>query len=64
MSEKINYQFINSQTGNTIAYLSLAITLNKEEQNAKLEKKKVLLATAHKLNIDLIYWQNKDHPIR
>jgi hypothetical protein len=64
MGEKINYQFINSQTGNTIAYLSLPIGLNKEEQIAKLEKKKTLLAVSHKLSIDLIYWQDKDHPIR
>jgi hypothetical protein len=64
MGGKINYQFINSQTGNTIAHLSLPGTLSKEEQIAKLEKKKILLAVSHKLSLDLIYWQDKDHSIK
>jgi hypothetical protein len=64
MDAKRYYEFINSQTGNVIAHLSLSFTLNKEEQSVKLEKRKILLATSHKLNLDLIYWQDKDYPIR
>ncbi|TWJ04675.1 hypothetical protein JN11_00395 [Mucilaginibacter frigoritolerans] len=64
MGAKKYYEFINSQTGNIIAHLSLSLALNKEEQKEKLEKRKALLATSHKLNLDLIYWQDKDHPIR
>ncbi|MGZ3871308.1 MAG: hypothetical protein ACXVJD_00235 [Mucilaginibacter sp.] len=64
MGAEITYEFVNSQTGNIIAYFSLPEALDKEERTAKLEQKKILLATAHKLRIDLIYWQDKDHPIR
>jgi hypothetical protein len=63
MGSKNYYEFINSQTGNVIAHLSLSLSLNKEEHSIKLKKRKILLATSHKLNLDLIYWQDRDHPI-
>ncbi len=63
MGEKKHFEFINSQTGNTIAYLSLPASLNKEEQLQKLEEKRAGLATEHKLRLDLIYWQDKNNAI-
>ena len=63
MAEKNHFEFINSQTGNTIAYLSLPASLDKEEQLQKLEEKRVSLATEHKLRLDLIYWQDKNSAI-
>ena len=63
MAEKKHFEFINSQTGNTIAYLSLPASLDKEEQLQKLEEKRVSLATEHKLRLDLIYWQDKNSAI-
>jgi Mg2+/citrate symporter len=62
MSGKLHYEFINSQTGNVIASLSLQTILGKKERTRKLEEKKTELATTHKLK--LIYWQDKDHRIQ
>ena len=64
MEKELHYEFINSQTGNVIAYLSLRSILGKKEQTGKLEEKKAEVATANKLNIALIYWQDKNHPIQ
>ncbi|TSJ35878.1 hypothetical protein FO440_23425 [Mucilaginibacter corticis] len=54
------YEFINSQTGNTIAHATLPGNLSDAEKNAKLEVKRVLLANAHHISLNLIYWQNKN----
>lgn len=64
MEKKLHYEFVNSQTGNVIAYLSLLTILDKKEQTGKLEEKKAELATSNKLNIELIYWQDKKHRIQ
>jgi hypothetical protein len=64
MTEKKHFEFINSQTGNTIAYLSIPASLSKEEQTQKLEEKRASLATEHKLRLDLIYWQDKNSAIK
>jgi len=63
MGETIHFEFINSQTGNTIAHLSLPASLDNEKQRQKLEEKRASLATAHKLSLDLIYWQDKSSSI-
>ncbi|MDB5155716.1 MAG: hypothetical protein JWR50_423 [Mucilaginibacter sp.] len=63
MNTKTYYEFVNSQTGNVIAHLTLASASDKKDHKKKLEAKKVHLATTHKLNLNLIYWQDKDHPI-
>ena len=63
MTEKKQFEFINSQTGNTIAYLSVPASLSKEEQTQKLEEKRASLATEHKLRVDLVYWQDKSSAI-
>jgi hypothetical protein len=63
MAEKKHFEFINSQTGNTIAYLSMPASLGKEEELQKLEEKRASLATEHKLRLDLIYWQDKSNAI-
>ena len=63
MTEIKQFEFINSQTGNTIAYLSVPALLSKEEQTQKLEEKRASLATEHKLRIDLVYWQDKSSAI-
>ena len=59
-----HFEFINSQTGNVIAYLSIPADLNEKEKNEQLEKKKAELAISNTLFIDLIYWQEKDHEIQ
>jgi len=64
MEKELHYEFVNSQTGNVIAYLSLLAILGKKEQTGKLEEKKAELATTNKLNIELIYWQDKEHRIQ
>ncbi len=63
MADKKHFEFINSQTGNTIAYLSMPASLNSEEQTRTLEEKRASLATEHKLRIDLVYWQDKSSPM-
>nr|WP_294791417.1 hypothetical protein [uncultured Mucilaginibacter sp.] len=63
MADKKHFEFINSQTGNTIAYLSIPASLTKEQQLQKLEQKRASLATEHKLRIDLVYWQDKSAAI-
>ena len=63
MTEIKQFEFINSQTGNTIAYLSIPASLSKEEETQKLEEKRASLATEHKLRLDLIYWQDKSSAI-
>ncbi|RKR82835.1 hypothetical protein BDD43_3025 [Mucilaginibacter gracilis] len=60
----IHYQFINSQTGNVIAYLSLPSHMDKKQLAQQLEIKRAELATSNRLNLNLIYWQDKDNPIR
>ncbi|TSJ41075.1 hypothetical protein FO440_15210 [Mucilaginibacter corticis] len=55
------YEFINSQTGNTIAHATLPGHLTDAEKNVKLEVKRVLLANAHHISLNHIYWQNKNN---
>ena len=65
MEQELNhYEFINSQTGNIIAYLSLPADMDEKEQAAQLEKKIMELAIKHNLYFDLIYWQLHDHCIK
>jgi len=64
MEKELHYEFINSQTGNVIAYLSLPAILGEKERIGKLEEKKTEIATTHKLKPELIYWQDKDHRIQ
>ena len=64
MTQVLNhYQFINSQTGNVIGYLSLPAFMDENQRKKKLEGKKAILAIAHQINQSLIYWQDKDNPI-
>ncbi|MDO3627628.1 hypothetical protein [Mucilaginibacter sp. BT774] len=60
--KEIHYQFVNSETGNVLAYLSLPANIGDEERQAKLEEKRDELAIAHGLYTELIYWQDQDHP--
>jgi hypothetical protein len=63
MGQELNhYQFINSQTGNVIAYLSLPIHMKDTQRTEQLEKKRAELAIEHKLFYELIFWQDKDGP--
>ncbi len=64
MDKKLHYEFVNSQTGNVIAYLSLSVNMDEKERTGKLAKKKAELAVLNKLYIELIYWQYPDHAIR
>lgn len=63
MDPKIDFEFVNSQTGNTIGYLSLSADLERMEKIKQLDSKKAELATANKLNLSLIYWQDKSKSI-
>ncbi|RCH54437.1 hypothetical protein DJ568_11465 [Mucilaginibacter hurinus] len=65
METQVNhYEFINLQTGNVIAYASYPVDIDKAECLAKLERKKNELATIHRVNFELIYWQEHEHSIR
>ena len=65
MKQKVvNYEFVNSQTGNVIAYLPLPAHMDENERQAALGKKQAELAIANKMFLELIYWQHPDHPIR
>jgi len=63
MDQETTFEFINSQTANIIGYLSLPASLAKEEQIKKLDAEKDTLATAHKLEASLIYWQDQKSSI-
>lgn len=58
-----HYQFVNSQTGNVIAYLSLPAQLKDKELTEQLEKKRAELAIEHKMFYEQIFWQDNDHPM-
>lgn len=60
MENSYQFEFVNSLTGNIIAYLTLSKTLNKEEVARLLAAKKTELAVLHQLNIALIYWQDHE----
>lgn len=55
----IHYEFINSQTGNVISYLSLPATMNKDEQIEQLKKKQAEVAICNKLYIGRVYWREQ-----
>ena len=64
MEQELNqYVFINSQTGNVIAYLSLSPDLDEQERTKKLEWQKATVATCYKLDVELIYWQYPNRAI-
>jgi hypothetical protein len=60
MENSYQFEFVNSLTGNIIAYLTLSKDLNSEERGQRLTAKKTELAVLHHLNIALIYWQDHD----
>jgi hypothetical protein len=64
MKQELHYEFINSQTGNVIAYLSLPADMDEKQRKEQLEKKRAERAIDNKLFIELIYWQDKDHRIQ
>ena len=62
--EHIDYEFVNSKTGNVIGYLSLAAGTDEKERTGHLEKKKAELAIDNRMYIELIYWQEQDQGVR
>jgi len=64
MEKELHYEFINSETGNVIAYLSLPADMDEKERTEQLEKKRAERAIENKLYIELIYWQEKEHRIQ
>jgi hypothetical protein len=64
MEKELHYEFINSETGNVIAYLSLPADMDEKQRKEQLEKKRAERAIDNKLFIELIYWQDKDHRIQ
>jgi hypothetical protein len=63
MEKEIHYEFVNSQTGYVIGHLSLPAAMNTKERIEMVEKKKAELAISNKLFLEIIYWQDHDHPI-
>ncbi|RYY33994.1 MAG: hypothetical protein EOP46_14845 [Sphingobacteriaceae bacterium] len=59
-----HYEFLNLRTGNALAYVSIPANMPQAEITAALERKKTEIATANKMNIELIYWQDHDHCIK
>lgn len=64
MEQQNHFEFINSQTGNAICYLSVPTDVPYHELQKKLEKKRAELAANNKLYVELIYWQLEGHVIR
>ena len=60
---KTHYEFINVETGNVTAHLSIPTSLDKQKHAERLDEKKISLATAHKLSLDKIYWQDRANRI-
>jgi hypothetical protein len=52
-----HYQFINSQTGNTIYYHAISAKLTPPELKKELEKVKAQVAVKNALFLDVIYWE-------
>lgn len=59
----IQYEFVNSETGNVIGYLSLPPNTDENERKAALEKKQTELAMTNGLYFDQIYWQDSDQAV-
>lgn len=59
----IHYEFVNAQTDNVIAYLSLPATMSEEERRKQLEKKRSELAMTNGLFFEDIYWRDHDHAV-
>lgn len=53
--DKKHYRFVNSKTGNVIAYFS--IPLNADNETDMLETKRKELATEHGAFFETIYWE-------
>lgn len=63
-TEEIHYEFINSQTGNVIAYFSLPANITNDERQTRLERKRDELAVANALYKELIFWQDHGHGVK
>jgi hypothetical protein len=59
-----HYEFINSQTGNVICYLTVPTDISERELTTKLQKKCAELAVKNNLYVGLIYWQVEGHVVR
>ena len=59
-----HYEFINSQTGNVICYLTVPNDVSESELAEKLQKRRAELAVKNNLYVELIYWQVEGHVIR
>jgi hypothetical protein len=60
MKNSYHFEFVNSLTGNIIAYLTLSKELDKEQRDQRLAAKKTELAVSNKINNALIYWQDHE----
>ena len=59
----IHYEFVNAETDNVIAYLSLSAHMTEEERRKELEKKRSDLAMTNGLFFEAIYWLDHDHAV-
>ncbi|EHQ31205.1 hypothetical protein [Mucilaginibacter paludis] len=55
--DKKHYHFVNSQTGNVIAYLSVPASASAESLDVILDKRRKELAVEHGLYFEIIYWK-------
>lgn len=53
----IQYEFINSQTGNVVGYLSIEVNIDQHERDERLKQKQTEIAIANKIYIALVYWR-------
>jgi len=58
-SDKKQYHFINNQTGNKIAYLSIPADTQLDTLNEMLDKRRKELATEHGIFFETIYWEEE-----
>ena len=62
-SELLDFVFINSRTGNVIAYYSLTAALDELSKARKLELKRAEVAVENRLLISYIYWEQRKQVI-
>ena len=59
----IHYEFVNAETDNVIAYLSLPATMTEEDRVKELDRKRSELAMTNGLFFEVIYWRDHDHAV-
>jgi hypothetical protein len=61
--ELIHYEFVNAETDNVIAYVSLPANMTEADRLKELERKRSELAMTNGLFFEAIYWRDHDHAV-